>query len=168
MATRFSCIFIAFLQDAYTAEYRFDGSIKPKENENQLIDPNHSLFILVDDKKVNTFGGELDWRIKFEKFLIKYNAVAVRTQNKELKEKNEQGKEENGTGIPVISVLLNGGVSAIEACARRLANKHTQKSWSSGNLKEEDIGFEAPLIVVKGSGRAADLIAELYGEQKRE
>lgn len=84
--------------------------------------------MLVDDEGPNKFGGELRWRLRFEQFLARAN------------------REQK---VPVVSVLLNGGETAVEACAQRLKSD-----------------LNVPLIVVKGSGGAADLIAELFENEK--
>jgi transient receptor potential cation channel subfamily M protein 2 len=42
--------------------------VKPKESKykSELLDPNHSHFLLIDDSTV-TYGGEVDFRTKLEK-----------------------------------------------------------------------------------------------------
>ena len=86
-------------------------------------------------KKQENFGGEAEWRLGFENFL------ARNTENKD---------------VPVVSILLNGGPTGIEACALRLELEQRKDYGNTGRK-----ALRVPLIVVKGSKRSADLIAEL-------
>ena len=154
--TQFYKLHFLFVQVAYTAEYPFDGSIRPEEDKNQLIDPNHSLFILVDDKKEGQFGGEGEWRREFEKYLSRSGT--------------------SNLPVPVVSIMLNGGITAIQAYSNKLPP--STKAKENGDVEERKTSpsetepakldpknisepLMTPLIVIKGSGRAADMIAEM-------
>ena len=117
------------------------GTIRPDEGINQFLDPNHSLFILVDTKKAQSktddpFSGELQWRLQFERFLAAGNCERK---------------------VPIVSLLVNGGLTAIRECAERL-----------NILLEQQHELVVPLVVIKGSGRAANLIAELHESPESE
>jgi hypothetical protein len=81
------------------------------------LDPNHSHFVLVESDE---WGGEIDTRYELAEALA--------------------------SGIPVVTVLVNGGPLAGEEVLRSV-----RQGW--------------PLIVVAGSGRLADEIAALWQEQ---
>ena len=78
------------------------------------------------------------WRILFEKFLAT-NYLTT----------------DGHVGVPVVTLLCNGGITALKAFAMKL------ELDDKGRLKYMENELRSPLIVVKGSGRAADLIAEL-------
>ena len=90
------------------------------------------------DNKKEGFNGELHWRLKFEQFLSACPDV-------------DQEK------VPMVAILLNGGPTALEASAMRLK---LNQQFEGCEQTEKHINI--PLIVVKGSGRAADMIAELH------
>lgn len=65
---------------------RVDITKPLKKEKNVPLDPNHSHFILVDNQKRNTFGGEIELRAKLE------HAIANNTTTKEK--------------IPIVSLVL--------------------------------------------------------------
>ena len=118
----------------------------------------------MDDKQEDQFGGEGEWRREFEKYL------------------SRSGTSDNP--VPVVSIMLNGGITAIQAYSNKLPP--LTKAKANGDIKSKKPETKTtkktgppatepakqdsrniskplmtPLIVIKGSGRAADMIAEM-------
>ncbi|XP_072042106.1 transient receptor potential cation channel subfamily M member-like 2 [Amphiura filiformis] len=85
------------------------------------LNPDHTHFILVDNGKKNKYGADLVLRPKIEK------AIAA-------------PQSELGQGIPVVLVVLEGGIDAIT---------NTKNAICRG----------IPTVVCEGTGRAADIIS---------
>ncbi len=45
--------------------------------KSELLDPNHSHFILVDNSQLNTFGGEIEFRARLESHIQKKIPVVM-------------------------------------------------------------------------------------------
>ncbi|KAK8731069.1 hypothetical protein OTU49_007785, partial [Cherax quadricarinatus] len=84
------------------------------------LDGNHTHFLFVDDGNRNTFRGVDDFRTRLEE--------AIREP------------EPKGLGLPVVLLLLDGGLDSIVKCDMALKRN-------------------IPIVVVAGTGRAADLLA---------
>ena len=69
-----------------------DKSIKA-----ELLDPNHTHFILVDNAQLNKFGGEIDFRAKLES---------------EIQKK-----------IPVVMVVVEGGPNTVKTVLKSVENE---------------------------------------------
>ncbi|XP_042233689.1 transient receptor potential cation channel subfamily M member-like 2 isoform X2 [Homarus americanus] len=101
-------------------------SVKYKVEENAAplepvsLDGDHTHFLFVDDGHRNVFRGVDDFRTRLEEGIRK--------------------PEPEGLGVPVVLLLLDGGVNSIIKC--NLALKR-----------------DIPIVVVAGTGRAADLLA---------
>ena len=128
------------------------------------LDPNHSHFILVDDGTENQFGKEIELRAEFEacacmsKGSKEERFIADILKNKQLgwegsrdgwtaAYKNEQSPVRDGSGRAwaeenlAICVCFEGGPGTIDTIYASTKNG-------------------TPALLVKGSGRAADLIAD--------
>ena len=69
-----------------------DPSIKT-----ELLDPNHSHFILVDNSQLNTFGGEIEFRARLESHIQKK--------------------------IPVVMVVVEGGPNTVKTVLKSIQNE---------------------------------------------
>ncbi|KAK3094835.1 hypothetical protein FSP39_006870 [Pinctada imbricata] len=93
------------------------------------LNPNHTHFVFVDNGKRNTYAGASQFRAMFE-------------------QKVSKPTEENGLGIPVVLVILEGGTDAISDAKTSLEHK-------------------IPVVVCAGTGRAADILAYAYSHTKK-
>jgi transient receptor potential cation channel subfamily M protein 2 len=73
-----------------------------KSIKQELLNPDHSHFILVDNAKLNDFGGEIDFRIKLEK---------------EISKGNQKTKP-----IPLIMVVIEGGPNTVKCVLQSVKN----------------------------------------------
>ncbi|CAD5116686.1 DgyrCDS5550 [Dimorphilus gyrociliatus] len=112
----------------FPAEYNIEGLDYDKKGVSP-IDHNHTHFILVDDGKVKSFGAEISLRCDLERHIsLKIETGIARQQS---------------VNVPVVLLVLEGGVNTLETAAVAIANK-------------------TPVVVIQGSGRAADFIAYAY------
>lgn len=72
-------------------------------NKSQLLDPNHTHFLLIDNSQVNQTGGEINFRARFESDMAK---GAVSTLEP----------------IPVVVVVIEGGPNTIKCVLQSLVN----------------------------------------------
>ena len=86
------------------------------------LDPNHTHFIFADDGSKNQFGKEQGLRGKFES-VVRENGVA-----------------KEGTPVPIVCVMVEGGPGTIDTVRHALMN-------------------ETPCVIIDGSGRGADVLA---------
>ncbi|XP_076461799.1 transient receptor potential cation channel subfamily M member 8-like [Babylonia areolata] len=84
------------------------------------LNPDHTHFIFVDDGMRNRYGGVADFRAHFERKLC-------------------TPKSENGYGIPVVMIVVEGGPDAIHDVCQSLMKG-------------------VPVVVCTGTGRAADFL----------
>nr|XP_045593116.1 transient receptor potential cation channel subfamily M member-like 2 [Procambarus clarkii] len=102
------------------------ASVKYKAKEEVLqhapcsLNGDHTHFLLVDDGHRNSFRGVDEFRTRLEEGVRK--------------------PEPEGLGVPIVLLLLDGGVNSIDKCAMALRQA-------------------IPIVVVAGTGRAADLLA---------
>lgn len=100
--------------------FPFYKSYKPKDaqslNGTSSLDPNHNIFLLVDDGTEGSFGGEPRFRADFEACV---NRVF---------------------GVPVVTIVIQGGIGTLDT------------AYSA-------VLAETPLVVIDGSGQAADILA---------
>ncbi|KAK7469456.1 hypothetical protein BaRGS_00036522, partial [Batillaria attramentaria] len=101
-----------------------------------LLDDNHTHFILVDNGTENKFGTEIDFRTNLEK---KISQMIIAS--------DEQEKDERPTSyvppsvkVPVALLVLEGGPNTLVTVKRA-------------------IDTNTPAIIIKGSGRCADVLA---------
>jgi hypothetical protein len=65
--------------------------------KSELLDPNHSHFILVDNSQLNTFGGEIEFRARLESHIQKK--------------------------IPVVMVVVEGGPNTVKTVLKSIQNE---------------------------------------------
>ncbi|XP_076465905.1 transient receptor potential cation channel subfamily M member 1-like [Babylonia areolata] len=93
-----------------------------------VLNSNHSYFLLADNGTMGKYGGEIIFRRKLEKF-IAHQKICITNEFK-------------GRGVPVISVVLEGGANTVRAVLEYVTDNPP-----------------VPVVVCDGSGRAADLLA---------
>ena len=64
------------------------------------LDPNHTHFILVDNGKLNQYGGEIELRANLESQIAKYKL-------------NTKGTVEK---IPIVVIVVGGGPNTVNVC----------------------------------------------------
>ncbi|BFY97240.1 hypothetical protein BsWGS_00280 [Bradybaena similaris] len=106
----------------FNAHYRSSTLIEHKQPV--PLNPDHTHFIFVDDGYRARYGGVAAFRSKFEKRIA-------------------QDAKDGGLGIPVVLLLVEGGVDAIQ---------DVSSSLSQG----------IPVVVCAGTGRAADILAYAF------
>ena len=111
----------------------YNSNVKIKKFVKPPLNPNHSRFLLVDDGiSRNHFdwesGGVAKFRANFEKMIRK--------------------PKPEGFGIPILTLLLEGGIDAI----------HEVK---------ESVNRKEPCVIIEGSGRAADILAFAYNHAEK-
>lgn len=115
-------------QGLFPATYSLEDVSEVKGRDVPL-DHNHTHFILVDDGSEGKFGGEIEFRTTFERYIS---------------EKVETGvAETQSVNVPVVMLVVEGGVNTMKTV------------WQA---TEQNI----PVLVLNGSGRAADFIADGY------
>jgi len=128
------------------APYHMTSSL---ESKGSCIDNNHSHFILVDDGTVGKYGREIDWRANLQNWI-----AAEKIPRKCGDAANNTASSDKSNGIPVVLVVLEGGINTIQTV-----------------LKSIESDPPVPIVVAKGSGRAADILAyayELHGAEMRD
>lgn len=83
--------------------YRVDEKQPPKPDKrikSQYLDPNHTHFFLVDNSQLNAFGGEIKFRVRFEKEIFK-GAI-------------------ESSAVPVVMVVIEGGPNTIKCVLESL------------------------------------------------
>ena len=90
----------SFISDVDISQYfrqvRYNPHVEIKFKKKPPLDPNHTNFLMVDDGTRNTYisgGGVTDFISNFEKMV--------------------REPEPRGLGVPVITLLLEGGTDAI-------------------------------------------------------
>lgn len=64
-----------------------------KDTKAAFLDPNHSHFLLVDDSRLNKFGGEISFRTELESEIAKGAG--------------------SGKSVPIVLVVVEGGPNTI-------------------------------------------------------
>ncbi|CAF4396515.1 unnamed protein product [Rotaria socialis] len=118
--------------------YRVRQPPEKGEPESYPLDHNHTHFIILQDE----FGeGDRKWKSKFKENVRADLILPIRAQiEQESRTIKRQGQKYK---IPIVQILVDGGVSSILTVC-------------------ESIAAGTPVIVIAGSGRAADLIANEY------
>ncbi|KAL8568792.1 hypothetical protein ACOMHN_000075 [Nucella lapillus] len=93
-----------------------------------VLNSNHSYFLLADNGTVGKYGGEIIFRRKLEKYIAQQKICIT--------------NDFKGRGVPVISVVLEGGANTVRAVLEYVTDNPP-----------------VPVVVCDGSGRAADLLA---------
>jgi hypothetical protein len=77
---------------------------KPKDRsiKSQYINPNHTHFLLVDNSQLNTYGGEIKFRFRFEKEMFTGSSKTARA------------------AIPVVMVVIEGGPNTVKCVLESL------------------------------------------------
>ncbi|XP_042880245.1 transient receptor potential cation channel subfamily M member-like 2 [Penaeus japonicus] len=102
------------------AQVRYKVQERTSFEDPVSLDGDHTHFLMVDDGTRDQFNGTVNFRTRLEEAI--------------------QAEEPSGLGIPVVVVLLEGGLGALGKCAMALKKN-------------------IPVVVVGGTGRAADLLA---------
>lgn len=102
------------------------------KKKHSALDPNHTHFILVDDQKLNSFGGEINIRTQLESAVSNYSMKMKNKQPRALQEVNTEK-------IPVIVLVIGGGPNTF-------------------NTVLESVHNNSPCIFIKNSGRAANVL----------
>ncbi|XP_071522333.1 transient receptor potential cation channel subfamily M member-like 2 [Panulirus ornatus] len=102
------------------ASVRYKVEEKVNRFEPVPLNGDHTHFLLVDDGTRNSFSGVDSFRTRLEEAI--------------------QAGEPHGLGVPVVLLLLEGGLNSIIKCSMALKRN-------------------IPILVVAGTGRAADLLA---------
>ncbi|XP_004696953.1 transient receptor potential cation channel subfamily M member 2 [Echinops telfairi] len=120
----------------FPAEYFLD-----EEGQGSLtcLDSNHSHFILVDDGTHGQYGVEIPLRTRLEKF-ISERPLRTRLEKFTSEQTNEKGGVD--IKIPIVCVVLEGGPGTL-------------------NTIYNAITKNTPCVIVAGSGRVADVIAQV-------
>ncbi|XP_064619886.1 transient receptor potential cation channel subfamily M member-like 2 [Lineus longissimus] len=93
------------------------------------LDHNHTHFILVDNGTEKKYGVEIGFRAALETFIAEKMETQV--------------GENQSVNVPVVLLVLEGGMSSIESAAAAIKNN-------------------IPIVAFEGSGRAADYLAYAY------
>ncbi|XP_070581223.1 transient receptor potential cation channel subfamily M member 5-like [Ptychodera flava] len=105
------------------------------------LDSNHTHFILVDHGK-EEYGADIGLRASLEQFIhTDTKAMGNTDPNKRLH-------------VPVVLVVVEGGYGTIETVYKSLVPKEKSKK-------------SVPVVIVEGSGRAADIISEALRKTKQ-
>lgn len=131
------------------------------------LDSNHSHFILADDPHATNFKSELNIRSRIEselrKRLVSFNDLDDRLKSKkrrsidmknasqyysndELNKSIKENENENKSLIPLISILINGGIDSLLVVKENLTKK-------------------VPTLLLSGSKGATDLICKIITSQ---
>ncbi|XP_068222859.1 transient receptor potential cation channel subfamily M member 4-like [Palaemon carinicauda] len=102
------------------SQVKYKVQEKSRPHEPVSLNGDHTHFLLIDDGSRNMFRGSDDFRTRLEEAI--------------------QVPEPVGFGVPVVLLLIEGGISSITKCAMALRRN-------------------IPVVVVAGTGRAADLMA---------
>ena len=101
---------------SYVVDYR--SSTTPEDHKNQefklkkghtQLDPNHTHFILVDNQKLNNFGGEINIRTQLESAVSNYHS-------------GQSKAKENKDKIPVIVLVIGGGPNTFNTVYESVKN----------------------------------------------
>ncbi|KAK3607584.1 hypothetical protein CHS0354_034632 [Potamilus streckersoni] len=119
-------------EGSWPAEYHIETEeIRDKE---RFLDPNHSHFILIDDGTEHEYKTELSIRAKLER---KISEMPIKKGDDNVDQINLRSVV---SGVPTVLLVLEGGPGTLETVENA--------------LKEN-----TPVVIVKGSGRAADILA---------
>ncbi|XP_057302958.1 transient receptor potential cation channel subfamily M member 1-like [Hydractinia symbiolongicarpus] len=118
--------------------------------EDIALEKNHTHFILVDGGKVRQFRQEMFFRSMLEQKIMKWQIDSAAKGNA-----NVYAGDSATTGdkhfAPAIQIVIGGGQNTIKQVLLAL-NSH----------KDNPSNLIMPVVVVKGSGRAADILAHAY------
>lgn len=118
--------------------------------EDIALEKNHTHFILVDGGKVRQFRQEMFFRSMLEQKIMKWQIDSATKGNA-----NVYAGDSATTGdkhfAPAIQIVIGGGHNTIKQVLLTL-NSH----------KDNPSNLIMPIVVVKESGRAADILAHAY------
>ncbi|ESO93554.1 hypothetical protein LOTGIDRAFT_161660 [Lottia gigantea] len=117
-------------------KYSLNDGMKSDNPNETLLDPNHTHFLLVDNGTQNKWGTEIAFRSKLEKVIAKLKST-MKT--------DDTGTETKD--IPVVLLVLQGGPGTYQTIHGAIKNK-------------------TPTVVIKGTGGAADIIAQAFQKAK--
>lgn len=76
--------------------FNYDTNLKADKNR-AFLDPNHTHFLLVDNARLNKFGGEIEFRGELEKAIVNY-----------VPRKKSKSEIRSQESIPIVVLVLEG------------------------------------------------------------
>lgn len=92
-----------WVQGCWPAYY----SLREEVDRNVNLDTNHTHYILVDNGTFRKFGGEIEFRGLFEKFVSQMMT---------------DGDESSSTKVPVVSIVVEGGPGTLDTVKAAIDN----------------------------------------------
>jgi hypothetical protein len=121
--------------------YEYDGKKAGEEaGAGTPLDRNHSHYLFVDNNSNGQFGGEISFRSELEDFISFKHDDSI-DKLEVLSEKIRGQTKGSPRMVPVVTIAYGGGPGTLDTMV---------EAMESGN----------PIIVVKGSGRAVDLVID--------
>ena len=131
--------------------YRLEAGEHEAKNKAEL-DRNHRYFALIEKTSDSTNNLNSWWSSEIE---ARYFIEVALT--------SPQGNPPRSAPLPHILIVVNGGLGTIETAHMFLTGQfdtnHSETSELAAKIKQ------VPIVVVQGSGRAADLIAQAWKER---
>ncbi|XP_072177786.1 transient receptor potential cation channel subfamily M member-like 2 [Diadema setosum] len=106
-------------EELRTVSYKVDPV--DRRGQPSPLNPDHTHYILVDDGRKNRYGGNADLKAKLEE------CIGMPTS-------------EGGLGVPVVSIIVEGGTDSIHSVLN-------------------SVRHGTPVVLCNGTGRAADLLS---------
>ena len=93
--------------------------LKTNSKKNTLLDPNHTHFILVDNAKLDDFGGEIEFRAELESFIAsgEYKKITMKNKSKPVATDEDLNARQS---TPIILVVLGGGANTVTTVLKSL------------------------------------------------
>ncbi|XP_057305453.1 transient receptor potential cation channel subfamily M member 7-like isoform X1 [Hydractinia symbiolongicarpus] len=120
-----------------------------------LLDKNHTHFILVDGGKVREFGQEIKLRAELEQEIMKWQIDSA-LKKIPVPDGGVDTRKIDKHFAPAIQIVIEGGPNTIKQVLSSL------NSCSDNPVKDNSDNLIMPVVVVKGSGRAADILSYAY------
>lgn len=127
---------------------RYDASLLHNRSGTAALDNNHTHFIFVDDGTLDRFGGEIEWRASFERYISMHIKTGI--------------DKEQSIHVPVVQLLINGGPNSIETAAEAIENG-TPVIIVDGTKRAAELlatAYKMSQNVKWGDKRAVDSLAE--------
>ncbi|XP_076316396.1 transient receptor potential cation channel subfamily M member-like 2 isoform X3 [Tachypleus tridentatus] len=120
-----------------------EGNI-PEDNKFEL-NPDHSHFVVVKDETIAKTGNNY-FLLRLEQYLAA--ALEIQQADEQVQKVSETSKNTLGSSeVPVVAILIQGGYDCV-----RFVLDHLKKQF--------------PVVIIRGSGGLADLLAYAYSEFK--
>ena len=121
----------------------------PNSSWGARLDPNHQFFAFVDSGEhggIKAFGKEIGGRVHIERELTRSCG----------------GQDEVDKGfVPHVVVVVNGGFNSIQT-VHSLSRQVEPNRVGDDHTKRENDEDRIPVVVVEGTGRAADMLASCW------